>query len=86
MSQPHTSSAALATLSEVKRKRSGRIIAMDGGHSFRSKMYAMGLREGERVKVLQNYGFGPLVVQLGDNRIVLGRNMTERLWISPDHT
>ena len=86
MSQPRSSSAALATLSEMKRNRSGRIIAMDGGHSFRSKMYDMGLREGESVRVLQNYGFGPLLVQLGDTRVVLGRNMSERLWISPDST
>jgi len=70
------------SLTQIKRGESCRLIAIEGGSSFRSKMHTMGLHSAERVTVRQNGGAGPLVLELGGTRLVLGRRMAERLRVS----
>jgi ferrous iron transport protein A len=74
--------ATLATLSQIERGESCRVISIEGGQAFRSKMHQMGIHGAERVVVRQNGGFGPLVLEAGGTRLVIGRRMADRLWVS----
>lgn len=72
----------ITALSAVKRNEQCRVITIAGGEGMRSKMYNLGVHETERVRVVQNRGFGPLVIDIGGTRLILGRRMAERLWVS----
>ncbi len=72
----------ITALSALKRNEQCRIITIAGGAGMRSKMYNLGIHETERVKVVQNRGFGPLVIDIGGTRLILGRKMAERVWVS----
>ena len=72
----------ITALSAVKRNEQCRVLTIAGGEGMRSKMYNLGVHETERVKVVQNRGFGPLVIDIGGTRLILGRRMAERLWVS----
>jgi len=72
----------ITALSAIKRNQQCRVITIAGGEGMRSKMYNLGVHETERVKVVQNRGFGPLVIDIGGTRLILGRRMAERLWVS----
>lgn len=95
-SEPHAGNARAATasiatpaekkrisaLSAIERNGQCRVITIAGGEGMRSKMYTIGVHETERVRVVQNRGFGPLVIDIGGTRLILGRRMAERLWVS----
>ena len=72
----------ITALSAIKRNEQCRVLTIAGGGGMRSKMYNLGVHETERVKVVQNRGFGPLVIDIGGTRLILGRRMAERLWVS----
>ncbi len=72
----------ITALAAIKRNEQCRVITIAGGEGMRSKMYNLGVHETERVKVVQNRGFGPLVIDIGGTRLILGRKMAERLWVA----
>ncbi|MFO7850824.1 MAG: FeoA family protein [Spirochaetia bacterium] len=77
---PHTHT--LTSLSKLKRNETCRVISMAGGEGMRSKMHQLGIHGAETLRVAQNPGFGPLVVEVGGTRLIIGRKMAERLWVS----
>jgi ferrous iron transport protein A len=44
-----------------------------GGKDFIGRMTALGFTIGSEVKVIQNYGHGPLIALIRDSRVALGR-------------
>jgi ferrous iron transport protein A len=44
-----------------------------GGKEFLARLAAIGFTVGAEVKVIQNYGRGPLIALIRDTRIALGR-------------
>ena len=79
---PNAEQKRITALSAIKRNEQCRVITIAGGEGMRSKMYNLGVHETERIKVVQNRGFGPLVIDIGGTRLILGRKMAERLWVS----
>jgi len=61
-----------------------RLVTVSGGAGLRSRLLAMGLRAGARVRVVHNGGRGPFVVAAGESRIVLGRGMARKVLVVPD--
>jgi len=61
-----------------------RLVTVAGGVGLRSRLLAMGLRAGARIRVVHNGGRGPFVVASGESRIVLGRGMARRVLVVPD--
>lgn len=54
---------------------------MQGGHHFLSRLASLGFTPGARLKVIQNYGRGPIIVSLRDTRIALGRGEAQKIRI-----
>jgi len=54
---------------------------MTGGHQFLSRLASLGFTPGARLKVLQNYGHGPLIVSVRDTRVALGRGEAEKILV-----
>ena len=78
----HTPTEQRAAL--LDRMDSGRectVLSLGEGEGFRSKMYQLGIHEGSRLTVVRNTGFGPLVVESGGTRLIMGRTMAGRIRI-----
>ena len=58
-----------------------RIEQMAGGHQFLSRLASLGFTPGAHLKVLQNYGHGPLIVSVRDTRVALGRGEAEKILV-----
>lgn len=50
-------------------------------HHSPQRLREMGLVEGRTVIVQQNRGRGPLVIRLGETRLILGRGMAEHIHV-----
>jgi len=66
-------SKALKSLSELPAGSIGFVRQMRGGREFNSRMVSLGFTVGVEVVVIQNYGRGPMTVEVRDTRVALGR-------------
>jgi ferrous iron transport protein A len=52
-----------------------------GGREFANRLAAMGLAVDSRLEVLQNLGYGPVLVRVHDTRIALGRREAMKILV-----
>ena len=69
------------SLSAVPSGESVQINKMRGGHCFLSRLASLGFTPGARLKVIQNYGRGPIIVLVRDTRIALGRGEASHILV-----
>jgi ferrous iron transport protein A len=62
----------------------GVVHGLGGGRHFISRMASLGFTPGTRVKMVQNYGRGPLIVSVRDARVALGRGEAGKVQIIPE--
>jgi ferrous iron transport protein A len=60
-------------LSALPAGGEGFVHSLDGGHEFRSRVANLGFTVGAPLKVLQNYGHGPILVSVRGTLVALGR-------------
>lgn len=72
-----------ATLSSMHPGARGVVRRLAGGQAFMSRLAALGFTIGAEVRVLQNFGHGPLIVLVRDTRIALGRGEALRVTVDP---
>lgn len=72
----------MMTMTEVRRGRSGTISGFGKGRGFRAKMIALGIRPGATIKVVSGSGDGPRVVQVGRQRIMIGAEMLNAIYLN----
>ncbi|MEW5763038.1 MAG: ferrous iron transport protein A [Bacillota bacterium] len=72
---------ALLPLGLLSPGESGTVRDVMGGRHIRSRLGEMGLMPGSKVRVLQNQPCGPLIVTLGDVRLVLGRGVAQKILV-----
>ncbi|MGD2155749.1 MAG: FeoA family protein [Anaerolineales bacterium] len=63
----------LKSLNEMTTGKSCIVRQLRGGREFLSRMATMGFTVGAELKVIQNYGRGPLITLIRDTRIALGQ-------------
>jgi ferrous iron transport protein A len=69
------------SLSAVEKGRSVSIQQIRGGHNFLSRLASLGFTPGTRLRIVQNYGRGPLIVSLRDTRVALGRGEASKILV-----
>jgi ferrous iron transport protein A len=57
---------------------------MLGGHHFLSRLASLGFTPGARLRVVQNYGRGPIIVSVRETRVALGRGESEKILVGPE--
>jgi ferrous iron transport protein A len=67
------------SLSAVRSGEWVQINRMQGGRTFLSRLASLGFTPGARLKVVQNFGRGPIIVNLRDTRVALGRGEASRI-------
>ena len=73
-----------AALSAVNSGELVEIKRMVGGHHFLSRLASLGFTPGARLRVVQNYGRGPIIVNVRDTRVALGRGEAEKILVGQD--
>ncbi|MFP4159663.1 MAG: transcriptional repressor [Desulfobacterales bacterium] len=69
----------------VSAKTAERVVIreLSGGTSSRLRLMSMGLRVGDEVEIITNYGKGQMVVAAGNQRYVLGRGLAQKIIVEP---
>ena len=57
------------------------MLGLEGGQTFREKIYSMGLNPGVKFQILQNSGHGPVEIQVRQTKLALGRGMARQIKI-----
>ncbi len=88
MASPERPSAAppadgAVALTELAPGRAGLILQLEGGQGLVGRLVALGFTPGSAVRVLRNDGHGPLLVQVLDSQIALGRGQAAKVWVRP---
>jgi ferrous iron transport protein A len=69
-------------LSRVAKGIKVKIIRVEGGAFFHSKLTSLGLLPGREISVLNEVPGGPIVLEVMDSKIVLGRGMAGRIFVA----
>jgi ferrous iron transport protein A len=77
--EPRIAAKYGVSLSAVRSGEWVRIQTMRGGRHFLSRLAALGFTPGARLRVVQNFGHGPIIVNLRDTRVALGRGEANKI-------
>ncbi len=66
-------------LSDILPGQRVEIVGFDAGKDLWTRLESMGLFPGSEITVLTNHSHGPILLALGEKRIMLGRGMAERI-------
>lgn len=69
-------------LSMVEPGREVTIVEIRAGRGLKERLLSMGLIPGERLKVLNNWGRGPFLVQVKGNKVALGYGIAHKILVS----
>jgi Fe2+ transport system protein FeoA len=71
----------VTALSNLPTGEHGQVHSLHGGHLFCSRAANLGFTAGTDLKVVQNYGRGPMLVALRGTLVALGRNEAARVMV-----
>ena len=71
-------------LSVLPSGRQAVIHSLQGGREFCSRVANLGFTAGAPLKVVQNYGHGPMLVSLRGTLVALGRREAAQVWVRAD--
>jgi Fe2+ transport system protein FeoA len=74
--------SGLKSLADLTTHTQGIVYQLQGGKNFISRMAALGFTVGAEVKVIQNFGRGPLIVLVWDTRVALGQGEAQKVWVA----
>ncbi|MBN1286763.1 MAG: ferrous iron transport protein A [Anaerolineae bacterium] len=78
---PH-SIGGIVSLARVPPGQTVNLVHIHGGHRLRKRLADLGLNVGMPVRVIQNPGFGPMILGVKcDSRLALGRGMAEKIQV-----
>ena len=69
----------IAPLSALHPGERGVVVELAGGRGLLSRMTALGFTPGAEVRMLQNFGHGPLIALVRDTRVALGRGEAAKI-------
>ena len=73
----------MVPLSLIDSGRKARLHSVCAGRELAARLASMGLVPGTELEVISKSAKGPLVVLVGDTRLVLGRGMVNKILVSP---
>jgi len=59
----------------------GRVVEIRAGRGLTRRLIAMGIAPGTKVRVLKSSGPGPILVEVGQTRIALGRGVAMKVLV-----
>lgn len=78
------STIAMGNSLELGAIRTGEVVHIRhvrGGHHFMSRLASLGFTPGAQLRVIQNFGHGPIIVSVRDTRVALGRGEAGKILV-----
>ncbi len=72
----------LVPLSSLKSGEIGIIKNISCGKMLFLKLSSMGIEKDVKVKVISNYGRGPIIIEVDNIKIALGRGICRKIWVN----
>jgi len=70
------------SLIDLPANKMAKITSVGGGYGFQRKLQALGIREGQEVKISSRQPFrGPLTIKVCGSQITLGRGMAREIMV-----
>ena len=69
-------------LNQMERGAEVRVVAISGGRMARTKLMDLGIIPGERIKVAQSDGNGPLIIEHHSSRVVVGTGLAGKVKVT----
>ncbi|MBU2063102.1 MAG: ferrous iron transport protein A [Candidatus Omnitrophica bacterium] len=70
------------TLVQMKAGAKGRIVQLEGGPAFESRLSAMGVRIDKHIVKLSAFVLqGPVAIRSGNTVLALGYGMASKIWV-----
>ena len=77
---------SLTPLSEMQTGNHGVLELMHSGRGLSSRLTSLGLTPGTDVTVLQNYGHGPMIINVRGTHVALSRGLARHLLVKMEET
>ena len=75
----------IISLNRLKTGETAIIHSLKGGHGFKSRLSVLGFTPGTEVRMIQNFGYGPIIIEIKDTNIALGRGEAMKIIIEKDN-
>lgn len=71
------------SLTELEQGEDGEVVELTGGHNFRRKLDALGIRPGKKITKISNMVMnGPVTVKINNtSRVAIGKGMADRILV-----
>jgi len=66
-------------LSDLPPGAQGTIVRIKSGRMVNSRLVSLGFTPGVQVKMIRNYGYGPLIVTVRGTQVALGRGEASKI-------
>ncbi|MCD4824855.1 MAG: ferrous iron transport protein A [Phycisphaerae bacterium] len=83
MTAPETNKAPAMPLMQVAEAQTVRLVEIRGGRGLQHRLAEMGLLPGATFTVINNHNPGPCTISLKGSRLILGRGMVHRVFVTP---
>jgi len=74
-------SVGLKSLSSINKNNSYNIRLVDGAFGIKNRLCSMGIMVGVRITVLENSGYGPVIVKVMGSQLALGRTIAGKIFV-----
>jgi len=71
----------LTCLSDTKEGQTVKIHSIHSGLGAKGRLFELGIYPGEKVKIVKNGRFGPVMLLVKDSTFMLGREMTKKIFV-----
>jgi ferrous iron transport protein A len=69
-------------LCDLAPGKTGVVHELTGGRGFISRLAALGFTPGTKILMVQNFDHGPVIVNIRDTRIALGRGEAAKVYVT----
>lgn len=73
----------LMPLAMVAPGETVRFVSIEGGHFLKKRLADLGLNAGEEIFVIQADCHGPMILEIRDSRLALGRGVAHKILVEP---
>lgn len=66
-------------LINLQSGQKAKVLSVHGGRAIKSRLQAMGIFPGAYITIIQNMNRGPVIIEIFNTRLAIGRGMAEKV-------
>jgi ferrous iron transport protein A len=74
-------------LTQLTKGKIAQVVEINGGHEFKEKVDAIGLRVGSKIiKLSAQMMKGPVTIQIGNTKLAIGHGMAKKIFVDGNYS